>query len=144
MVKARQVARIGVSVALMRRGDRALMLVKRGRPPAKDMWAFAGGKVEFGEELLDAAVRELREETGISVPTTDLTFQRPVEIIVSDQDQPISHFVLMCYSSWIGDDATPIAADDATDVGFFSLDEMRAMNVTPSTLELAEALVKQT
>jgi 8-oxo-dGTP diphosphatase len=44
-----------------------VLLVKRGRPPAKGQWAIPGGTVNLGESLQEAAQREILEETGIAV-----------------------------------------------------------------------------
>ena len=46
-----------------------LLLIKRGKFPGKGLWALPGGHVNFDEEPFDAAVRELKEETAISVPS---------------------------------------------------------------------------
>jgi 8-oxo-dGTP diphosphatase len=41
------------------------LLIQRGREPNKGQWSFPGGKIHLGESTLEAAKRELREETGI-------------------------------------------------------------------------------
>ena len=47
--------------------DDRLLLIRRGTAPSKGMWSIPGGRVEFGETLAEAVVREVREETGIEV-----------------------------------------------------------------------------
>ena len=43
-----------------------VILVQRRNDPNAGMWGFPGGHVELGETAMDAAVRELVEETGVS------------------------------------------------------------------------------
>ena len=62
--------------------------------------------------------------------------------IIDDTDEVISHFVLMCYSVEV-DDVEPVAGDDALEARFFTLAEVRGLNVTPSTLEIAEDLARE-
>ncbi len=50
--------------AIVRRDD-ALLLVLRGREPGRGRWSVPGGRVEAGETLARAVVRELKEETGL-------------------------------------------------------------------------------
>ncbi len=45
-----------------------VLLVKRGAQPGKGLWAIPGGFLNQDERIEDAAIRELREETGIKVP----------------------------------------------------------------------------
>ncbi|MDV3277212.1 MAG: NUDIX domain-containing protein [Nitrososphaerales archaeon] len=46
---------------------RKLLLVKRDEEPDRGMWSFPGGMVELGESTEEAAVREVREEVGLTV-----------------------------------------------------------------------------
>lgn len=57
--------RVGVG-AVVFRGDRVL-LIQRGRPPAKGAWTLPGGLQDLGETVHDAAVREVAEETGVTI-----------------------------------------------------------------------------
>ena len=56
---------VGVGVVVVEEGS--ILLIKRGREPAKGLWAVPGGKVHFGETLQEAATREALEETGLEV-----------------------------------------------------------------------------
>lgn len=61
---------VGVGGVVIRH-DRAL-LVRRDTQPARGEWTIPGGLLETGETLADAVVRELREETGVTVRVVDL------------------------------------------------------------------------
>lgn len=61
---------VGVGVAVLRPG--AVLLVRRGRPPALGAWSLPGGAQELGETAEAAARRELLEETGLQVGTLHL------------------------------------------------------------------------
>ena len=132
-----ELPRVAVSVAARPPETGRFLLVKRGRPPAKDLWAFPGGSVDFGETLADAAARELREETGLSA--TGIRFQALFELIDDGtKGDTRHHFVLFVHRA----EATgePVAADDAADAGWFDIAEMKALPLTDSTLDVVEAI----
>jgi len=58
---------ITVDILLFRysKSDLEILLIQRKQPPFKNQWAFPGGYAKIEERLLDAAVRELMEETGV-------------------------------------------------------------------------------
>ncbi|SHG35925.1 NUDIX hydrolase [Streptoalloteichus hindustanus] len=53
--------------ALVHDTDGRLLLVRRGNEPGRGLWSVPGGRVEPGESDAEAVVREVREETGLSV-----------------------------------------------------------------------------
>ncbi|WP_181455530.1 NUDIX hydrolase, partial [Burkholderia multivorans] len=52
--------------------DRDVLLVRRANPPDAGRWGFPGGKIEAGEPIADAVVRELAEETAVEVEAVDV------------------------------------------------------------------------
>jgi 8-oxo-dGTP diphosphatase len=116
-----------VSVAVIK--DNKLLLVERSRPPAQNMFAFPGGQVEAGEALEDAARRELREETW-------LTVQRAEAFEVYDLDA----FSLTVFLG-LGPSGNLQADDDAKSAAYFSIEEARALPMPASMTDCIEKLV---
>ena len=102
--------------------DQKVLLIKRKNDPFKDCWAFPGGFVDEGETFGRAAVRELREETGIDM--NNLTFIGMRDEV--DRD-PRGRVIGVSYGGRINIDSSMVgakAADDAKEIGWFLIDNI--------------------
>jgi 8-oxo-dGTP diphosphatase len=132
----RPIAAVGV---VCFRGDDVL-LVRRGAPPLEDAWSLPGGRLEWGERAVDAALRELKEETGCSaeliglIDVVDAVFtRRSVET-----DSPWGHYVLIDYAArWLVGE--PSAGDDAREARFFAPDELAGLGLWSETERIIDA-----
>jgi 8-oxo-dGTP diphosphatase len=61
---------LAVSAAIFRDGK--VLIVRRGRAPAKGLYTLPGGGVELGETLEQAVIREIREETALEIEPVEL------------------------------------------------------------------------
>ncbi|OPX19242.1 MAG: hypothetical protein BZ151_10310 [Desulfobacca sp. 4484_104] len=85
---------IGVGAIIFK--DATVLLVRRGQEPAKGAWSLPGGAVEVGETLEAALVREVMEETALTVEVLGIT--AVLERIYRDgQGQVPYHYVLIDY-----------------------------------------------
>jgi len=97
-----------------------LLLIQRKNEPFKGQWALPGGFVDMDEELEDAAVRELEEETGLSGVRLEQmhTFGRVGR-------DPRGRQITVVFIGVAGQGRTDIlAGDDAADAEWFNLDEL--------------------
>jgi len=107
---------VGVSALVQRQGK--ILVVRRGNPPNQGQLAFPGGKVHWGEPLVQAVQRELKEETGITA-TVDRLLDAVDVVLTNKQKQVEQHFVVLCYlCHWAHGQAR--ASDDAQAVYWLS------------------------
>jgi ADP-ribose pyrophosphatase YjhB (NUDIX family) len=93
---------LAVSAAIIR--DGRVLVARRARGPALGVWSVPGGVVEAGETLTEALVREIEEETAMTIEPVALAGHR--EVVVRDDDRRVSrHFVILCFAArWISGD----------------------------------------
>jgi 8-oxo-dGTP diphosphatase len=101
-----------------------VLLVRRGTPPRQDEWSIPGGRVEWGEAASAAALRELREETGVEAELLGLI--DVVDGLFLDEDGGGGrHYVLVDYAA-VWRSGEPKAGDDAAEACFWPLEEALA------------------
>jgi ADP-ribose pyrophosphatase YjhB (NUDIX family) len=111
----------------------ALLLIKRDREPARGQWSLPGGRVEIGETLREALVREVREETGVDVDVDGLI--GVAERIVRDDDGAIEyHYVILDYVCTPRSTSVK-AGDDAADARWVPVAELADLHLTAGLLE---------
>lgn len=102
--------RLAVSAGIFRDGK--ILLVRRAREPAKGVYTFPGGRVEFGESLTEALTREIREETGLEIEIVGLVGYREA---LPPRTGGHGHFVILPFAArWVsGEVALNDELDDA-------------------------------
>lgn len=117
---------IAVCVAIWQ--EDKILLVRRGNAPNEGLWALPGGKINAGETISDAAIRELSEETNLHATPKNIFLIK--EIIEFE-----FHYVLNCISA-----ESPVghlkAGDDAADAKWVSVSEIQALETVPGLVDI--------
>jgi 8-oxo-dGTP diphosphatase len=92
-----------------------VVLIKRNNPP--EGWAIPGGFIDYGESAEDAAIREMREETGL-----ELTSLRQFHVYSAPGRDPRFHTLTVVFTAESA--GIPKAGDDAGDARLFGPDEL--------------------
>ena len=120
-----------VAVGAVAVHDDAILLIRRGRGPSKGDWSVPGGRVEPGETVYEAVVRETYEETGLEV-VVDRFLGWVERIGPADDSTPDYHFVILDFAVTVLDPLqTPVAGDDAVDVMWVPFTELSDKRLAP-------------
>ncbi|AXV40245.1 NUDIX hydrolase [Methanobacterium sp. BAmetb5] len=109
--------------AVVTTADHKIIFIKRKNPPYKGSWALPGGFVEYGETVEDAVVREVKEETGVTININEL-----LGVYSDPERDPRGHTITVCYL------ATEVegkleADTDASEVSCFTVQEAMGMQL---------------
>ena len=108
-----------------------VLLIRRGKPPLEGSWSLPGGRLEWGETLAEAALRELREETRVEAELLGL-----VDVVDGRFGSDV-HYVLVDYAArWLSGE--PQAGDDAADAAFHRLDGLAELDLWSETVRVIE------
>ena len=111
-----------------------VLLIQRGHPPSQGRWSVPGGRVERGETLAQALLRELAAETGLMARLGPLA-----EVIEYIDDS--YHYVILDYLM-----TDPLgelrAGEDATDARFVAMEDLADYPTTDGLLEVLQRALR--
>ena len=113
--------------AVVKNAEGEILLVLRSREPEAGCWTVPGGRVEPGESLEAAAVREALEETGLHIAVDREVWSLDLAN-GPDEVYEIHDFL----AHVVGGDLA--AGDDAADVGWFERHELEDLPLTHDLL----------
>jgi 8-oxo-dGTP diphosphatase len=114
---------VDVIIFTLSEGDLHVLLIQRGHPPFKGMWAIPGGFVGIDESIESAAIRELEEETGVR----DVYLEQLYTFGDIDRD-PRGRVITVAYFALVPADAVqPHAGQDASDARWWSVYDLPSL-----------------
>ena len=128
---------LAVSAAIFRDGK--VLVVRRARKPALNLYTMPGGVVEAGETLFEAVAREVREETSLEIDVVALAGHR--EAIMRDAQGKVErHFVIMCFASrWISGE--PVLNEELDDARWVDPADIAGFKTTDGLAEIVASAV---
>lgn len=126
---------LAVSAAIIRDG-KVLVVRRAPRGPAAGLYTLPGGVVEVGETLTEAVVREIREETALTIGPVALAGYR--EAIGKDDDGRIRrHFVILPFAArWIAGE--PVLNEELTEALWLEPAAVTGLKTTDGLADIIE------
>jgi ADP-ribose pyrophosphatase YjhB (NUDIX family) len=118
----------------------SVLLIQRGSAPALGKWSIPGGAVHLGESLEDAIMREVQEETRLTVRPKRVG--KVVDRIFRDEGGRVQyHFVIVDYLCEVLD-GEPQPGSDAAAVGYFKVADLKGLDMTEGTAEVIQEVYR--
>jgi len=130
---------LAVSAAILRDGK--VLVVRRARNPAGGLYSLPGGVVEAGETLAEAVMREVIEETSLTIEPVALAGYR--EVVARDAEDKVErHFVILPFAArWIAGE--PKLNEELSEWRWVDPAEVASMPTTPGLAEIVANAVEQ-
>ncbi|MBN2228266.1 MAG: NUDIX domain-containing protein [Candidatus Thorarchaeota archaeon] len=125
---------IPIAITILRVNQKFLLL-KRRNPPYANLWGLVGGKLNIGEHIPSAALREVMEETGSSSPTDYILKGIVSERLVGPEEELKAHFLIFVGNARIDSFAENHREGE---LALFNVDEIEHMKgqIVPSDYEM--------
>lgn len=129
---------VAVSAAIVRDGK--VLVVRRARKPALNLYTLPGGAVEAGETLVEAVIREVREETQLTIEPLALAGTR--EAIMRDaQGRVERHFVILSFAArWLSGE--PVLSEELDDARWLDPSGLAELKTTEGLAEIVVAALE--
>ena len=112
-----------------------VLLIRRGTKPMMGEWSLPGGRIELGEAVQAAALRELAEETGVTARLVGLADVVDAIFTSRRSGDVTRHYLLIDYAAvWISGEA--VAGDDADHAEWISPDRLAGLGLWDETLRV--------
>jgi len=123
---------LAVSAAIIR--DGRVLIVRRNNPPAHGLYTLPSGIVEAGETLIEALIREIDEETGLTIEPVALAGYR--DAIYRDADDRVQrHFVIVAFAvRWVAGE--PRLNEELHDAHWMRPEEIAGLKTTEGLDEI--------
>lgn len=128
------------TIYVMVRDSQGRVLLQK-RSATKDLYPncldlSVGGHVEWGSSYLETAVRELKEELGLTVDSQDLKFLKEVLVTL-----PQSHEYFHVFEYWLKPgDKLVLATAEVADISWVTPDELKSLDFYPRPAQIIRAL----
>lgn len=110
--------------------DNQVLLIRRRNAPDIGRWSFPGGKIDFGEPILEATQREIMEEAAVQAEALQVVTAVDAHDIGSDGELRQHYILIAVACKWLGGEAC--AGDDALEAKWFDLSQLAHIELARS------------
>jgi 8-oxo-dGTP diphosphatase len=131
---------LAVSAAIIR--DGRVLIARRAKGASTGYYTLPGGVVEAGETLHEAVIREIAEETGITIEPIALAGER--EFITRDEAGRVArHFVILCFACrWLAGEGEP-QLEELSELRWMQPSELAGLKTTEGLAAIVSAAFRR-